>query len=1056
MPEPAKERSSADLLRDPVLRDAPTVAGFKVLEPVVLYDRLGGGGMGSVYRGRHLTLDLDVAVKCLKPSLAAEDEDYVRRFEREARLAACIAHQNVVRVMEVQQRHGIHYLVMEFVRGETVGERIKRKGPLVEREALAVLCGAATGLAEAHARGIVHRDIKPDNILVSIEGRVKLADLGLARASASIDGRSLSASTASSIMGTPQYMSPEQWSTADVGPAADVWALGATFYHACAGQAAISAAGGLHEIGKRINDQEFPNLRALRPDLRPEVHAMFERCVRRQPLERFADARDLLQVLRGLLKEDAETVLHDKDTGAGIDRFGVVTPPPRQTMLRIRAEVGGAVPPAGEKGPSDPKPQRRQRSSRGAGDRQAGPGGAGRILRYTLSTLVAMALAVWLLLERPDSARRTGPDEQAEATVETAPTAAPEQKAAAEASSEPAPDGRAAAAAEAVATESPEVAQSRLRARVARLLQIAEPEAGRICFQQAPTLGGTFAGDDLVLLYSLTSKGSLSAPFLPVPVSKGRFRLDPLFKDGESQLVWRVEDQKRQLHVDLEPTTIVVDRSPPNLELTEPKAGQQTGRRYRLRGRVDDLTACTLEIPGREPVPVAANEPFAIDGEFPRDARLVHIRAVDAAGWPSRTVTLAIDADAPTVELDPVALVSKSSRLRMSGKVKDVGVGSCTLQATMGSTPVAIVLRPDGSFEHTFELGIEGENPVQFVATDGAGNSSAAVAAKLVLDTKGPKLELTTVGPMFEGTVTLVGTWQDPSGCASIRLGDKVVGSPSADHSWRIVAAIQMPNASGAELVATREVELVAVDALGNESRVLQALRLVRRRASMLATSIGLDMMPVSVAEPFWMGKIEVTRDMWNAVMPAQKRSPWNGKGLDPISGNSPATYVSYDDAMEFCRRLTEVERAAGRIPAELEFALPAASQWTQACLAGATGKFWWPGGALLAVNAVANHTGVEVENIANRKRFRERRADENITLVVKWLASPASRKANGFGLVDMHGNVEEWCDTAMACGGCWWFDEDRCRADSIRKPDLRGDGERDIGFRPILRLATK
>jgi serine/threonine protein kinase len=203
MPDrPASAPKSDDLLNDPLLRSAPVVEGFKVLDPAVLYAKVGSGGMGAVYRGRHFTLDLDVAVKCLKPSLVDEDPDFVKRFEREARLAASIAHQNVVRVMDVQQRNGVHYLVMEFVRGETAAERVKRKGPLSEREALAILLGATAGLAETHARGIVHRDIKPDNVLVSLEGRVELADLGLARSSGAVDGRSMSMPQ-SRIMGTP-------------------------------------------------------------------------------------------------------------------------------------------------------------------------------------------------------------------------------------------------------------------------------------------------------------------------------------------------------------------------------------------------------------------------------------------------------------------------------------------------------------------------------------------------------------------------------------------------------------------------------------------------------------------------------------------------------------------------------------------------------------------------------------------------------------------------------------------------------------------------------------
>ncbi len=329
--------SADDLTQDPLLRPAPVVEGFKVLEPAVLYARVGKGGMGAVYRGRHYNLDLDVAVKCLKPSLVDEDEDFVKRFEREARLAASIAHQNVVRVMDVLEKNGLHYLVMEFVRGETAAERVARKGKLAESEALAILLGATAGLAEAHQRGIVHRDIKPENILVSLEGRVKLADLGLAKATSGLDGRSISMPV-SRIMGTPQYMPPEQWDTTDVTAAADIWALGATFYFLCTGHAGISGAGAFHAVARRIQEHDYPTLRAERPDLRPETHAMFERCVRRDPKDRFADARVLLRELKRLAIDD-EDVLVDPETGTGIARAGMVTPPPRQTMLRIRAQV---------------------------------------------------------------------------------------------------------------------------------------------------------------------------------------------------------------------------------------------------------------------------------------------------------------------------------------------------------------------------------------------------------------------------------------------------------------------------------------------------------------------------------------------------------------------------------------------------------------------------------------------------------------------------------------------------------------------------------------------
>src|SRR5262245_32237081 len=179
-----------DLHSDELLTTVPILEGCKVLPPCALYARLGRGGMGAVYRGRHVRLEIDVAVKLLAPRVHVGPEDkpaFVARFHREARLAASITHQNLVKTLEVESRYGLEYLVMEFVRGETARERVMRKGRLAEEEALAILLGAAQGLGKAHSEGVTHRDIKPDNILISVKGEVKVADMGLAKATDGVD-----------------------------------------------------------------------------------------------------------------------------------------------------------------------------------------------------------------------------------------------------------------------------------------------------------------------------------------------------------------------------------------------------------------------------------------------------------------------------------------------------------------------------------------------------------------------------------------------------------------------------------------------------------------------------------------------------------------------------------------------------------------------------------------------------------------------------------------------------------------------------------------------------
>src|SRR5205085_659861 len=139
---------------------------------------------GAVYRGRHLRLKIDVAVKCLKPQLAEADEQFETRFRREAQIAAQLSHENLVRLYEFRHAHGLSYLILEYVDGETAQARVARKGALREVEAATILLHVARGLAKAHRHRevIVHRDIKPANILIARNGEVKLADLGLAKA----------------------------------------------------------------------------------------------------------------------------------------------------------------------------------------------------------------------------------------------------------------------------------------------------------------------------------------------------------------------------------------------------------------------------------------------------------------------------------------------------------------------------------------------------------------------------------------------------------------------------------------------------------------------------------------------------------------------------------------------------------------------------------------------------------------------------------------------------------------------------------------------------------
>jgi formylglycine-generating enzyme required for sulfatase activity/serine/threonine protein kinase len=325
------------LLDDPLLAGVPEHEGYKVLAPAVLVVKIGQGGMGAVYRGRHLTFDVDVAVKCLKPALAADDARFVERFGREAKLAAEISHENLVRVYHVDReaRSNLHYLVMEFVEGETARDRVQRKGPLSEPEAAKILLGAARGLARAHRheRAIVHRDVKPENILISRRGEVKIADLGIAKAE---EGAGTLTSSNVAI-GTPLYMAPEQWDDAHkVGPPADVWSLGATLYFLLTGENAIRS-GTLQHICREICDKPFPDARRKRPKLGDELMTILTRCVARDPAERYPDAGALAEELERYVAAHQTTLL-DAESGR-VRAEALVSPPPTAALQRIRARL---------------------------------------------------------------------------------------------------------------------------------------------------------------------------------------------------------------------------------------------------------------------------------------------------------------------------------------------------------------------------------------------------------------------------------------------------------------------------------------------------------------------------------------------------------------------------------------------------------------------------------------------------------------------------------------------------------------------------------------------
>lgn len=294
----SEEEASDSTSLDHILKmlgptDDPRMLGR--IGPYEIVGVLGQGGMGVVFKGYESSLNRYVAIKLLLPHLATTGAAR-KRFAREAQAAAAVVDDHVMAIHGVAEWQGVPYLVMPFTRGVTLQKRLIEQGPFELREILRIGMQAAAGLAAAHAQGLVHRDVKPANMLLA-EGveRVTLVDFGLAR---TIDDASLTQT--GFLAGTPQYMSPEQARSEPVDARSDLFSLGSVLYAICTGRAPFRAETS-YGVLRLITDSEPTPIRELNPDVPEWLCRIVERLMAKQPSERFSSAADVSKLLSGCL-----------------------------------------------------------------------------------------------------------------------------------------------------------------------------------------------------------------------------------------------------------------------------------------------------------------------------------------------------------------------------------------------------------------------------------------------------------------------------------------------------------------------------------------------------------------------------------------------------------------------------------------------------------------------------------------------------------------------------------------------------------------------------------
>jgi serine/threonine-protein kinase len=277
-----------------------TIGNYKIIS------KLGSGGMAVVYKAHELSLNRIVALKVLSSHLS-ENNEFIKRFEREARAAAKLNHPNIIQIYAIGEEEGIHFFSMEYVKGKTLAEIIEEEKKLTYDKAIPIIIQTAEALSEAHKHGIVHRDMKPSNIMVNNNGTVKVTDFGIAYVS-----QETKLTKSGSIIGTPEYLSPEQCEAKTIDNRSDIYSLGVTFYELLSGKTPYKADTPVSMLLEIVKGN-FPPLNEVNPDIPEFIQKIVEKMMQTKPEDRFNNANELIESLKKHMEKSISTKDFEKE-----------------------------------------------------------------------------------------------------------------------------------------------------------------------------------------------------------------------------------------------------------------------------------------------------------------------------------------------------------------------------------------------------------------------------------------------------------------------------------------------------------------------------------------------------------------------------------------------------------------------------------------------------------------------------------------------------------------------------------------------------------------------